>query len=86
MVCIFFMEDDEVVCSFVKWVFEFDGYNVEMVMDGGEVVEILVCEIGDFELFLLDIKMFVMDGIVLVLYIVWDYLELLILLMIGFVD
>lgn len=86
MARILLTEDDEAVRSFVKRALELDGHNVVTAMDGGEAVEILARETGEFELLLSDIKMPVMDGIALALHTARDYPDLPILLMTGFAD
>ncbi|WP_346892775.1 response regulator [uncultured Roseibium sp.] len=79
-------EDDEAVRSFVKRALELDGHNVKAVEDGGEAVEVLTREKGEFDLLLSDIKMPVMDGIALALHTARDWPDMPILLMTGFAD
>ena len=86
MARILLTEDDEAVRSFVKRALELDGHHVESAEDGGEAVEMLTRDKGEFDLLLSDIKMPVMDGIALALHSARDYPDLPILLMTGFAD
>ncbi len=86
MARILLTEDDEAVRSFVKRALELDGHSVEVAEDGGEGVETLTRENGEFDLLVSDIKMPVMDGIALALHTARDFPELPILLMTGFAD
>lgn len=86
MARILLTEDDEAVRSFVKRALELDGHQVEAVEDGGEAVESLTRNKGNFDLLLSDIKMPVMDGIALALHSARDFPDLPILLMTGFAD
>jgi CheY-like chemotaxis protein len=62
------------------------GHDAVATADGGEALDLLVRELGRFDLLLADIKMPVMDGIALALVAARDYPDLLILLMTGFAD
>lgn len=86
MARILLTEDDEAVRSFVKRALELDGHVVQAAQDGGEAVEILSREKGNFDLLLSDIKMPVMDGIALALQTARDWPDMPILLMTGFAD
>ena len=86
MARILLTEDDEAVRSFVKRALELDGHSVDTAEDGGEAVETLTRENGQFDLLVSDIKMPVMDGIALALHTARDFPHLPILLMTGFAD
>jgi len=86
MARILLTEDDEAVRSFVKRALELDGHSVNVAEDGGEAVEVLAHEKGEFDLLVSDIKMPVMDGIALALHAARDFPEMPILLMTGFAD
>lgn len=86
MARILLTEDDEAVRSFVKRALELDGHSVDVAEDGGEAVESLTREKGEFDLLVSDIKMPVMDGIALALHTARDFPDLPILLMTGFAD
>lgn len=79
-------EDDEAVRSFVKRALELDGHKVVAAEDGGEALEVLARNNGEYDLLLSDIKMPVMDGIALARQAARDYQKLPILLMTGFAD
>ncbi|MBG6201379.1 CheY-like chemotaxis protein [Labrenzia sp. EL_13] len=86
MARILLTEDDEAVRSFVKRALELDGHSVDVAEDGGEAVETLTRERGEFDLLVSDIKMPVMDGIALALQTARDFPDMPILLMTGFAD
>ncbi|CTQ58582.1 response regulator [Roseibium album] len=86
MARILLTEDDEAVRSFVKRALELDGHSVDVAEDGGEAVETLTREKGEFDLLVSDIKMPVMDGIALALQTARDFPDMPILLMTGFAD
>lgn len=86
MARILLTEDDEAVRSFVKRALELDGHSVDVAEDGGEAVESLTREKGEFDLLVSDIKMPVMDGIALALHTARDFPDMPILLMTGFAD
>ncbi|WP_281926829.1 response regulator [Roseibium album] len=86
MARILLTEDDEAVRSFVKRALELDGHSVDVAEDGGEAVEALTREKGEFDLLVSDIKMPVMDGIALALQTARDFPDMPILLMTGFAD
>ncbi|MBG6145652.1 CheY-like chemotaxis protein [Labrenzia sp. EL_142] len=86
MARILLTEDDEAVRSFVKRALELDGHSVDVAEDGGEAVETLAREKGEFDLLVSDIKMPVMDGIALALQTARDFPDMPILLMTGFAD
>ncbi|WP_305986682.1 response regulator [Roseibium sp. MMSF_3544] len=86
MARILLTEDDEAVRSFVKRALELDGHSVNVAEDGGEAVEVLAHEKGEFDLLVSDIKMPVMDGIALALHAARDFPDMPILLMTGFAD
>ncbi|GAA0785043.1 response regulator [Roseibium denhamense] len=86
MARILLTEDDEAVRGFVKRALELDGHSVDSAEDGGEAVEALRREQGNYDLLLSDIKMPIMDGIALALHTARDHPEMPILLMTGFAD
>ena len=86
MARILLTEDDEAVRSFVKRALELDGHKVDVAEDGGEAIEKLAHEQGEFDLLVSDIKMPVMDGIALALHTARDFPKMPILLMTGFAD
>jgi two-component system cell cycle response regulator CpdR len=60
--------------------------EVVAAADGGEALDLLVRNNGEFDLLLADIRMPVMDGIALALIAARDYPDLIIVLMTGFAD
>ena len=62
------------------------GHETTAAADGGEALDLLTREGGNFDLLLTDIKMPIMDGIALALVAARDYPDLVILLMTGFAD
>jgi DNA-binding response OmpR family regulator len=58
---ILLVDDDESLCLLYKTEFESEGYDVEVVNDGLEAIDILEKE--DFDMVILDIRMPGMDGI-----------------------
>ena len=63
-----------------------DGHEVVATADGGEALDALTRDKGNFDLLLTDIRMPVMDGIALALAAARDHPELMILLMTGYAD
>lgn len=86
MASILLAEDDDSVRAFVTRALESDGHDVNTAEDGGEAMEILTRQQGNFDLLLSDIKMPMMDGIALTLNAARDWPNLKILLMTGFAD
>lgn len=62
------------------------GHESIATADGGEALDVLVREAGQFDLLLADINMPVMDGIALALAAARDYPDLGIVLMTGYAD
>jgi two-component system, cell cycle response regulator CpdR len=86
MAHILLTEDDESVRTFVRRALELDGHRIMLAEDGGEALEILKAESGEFDLLLSDIMMPVLDGIELALAVARDYPRLPILLMTGYAN
>jgi CheY-like chemotaxis protein len=79
-------EDEEALRAFVARALTMDGHEVMVAADGGEALDVLVREQGNFDVLLTDIRMPVMDGIALALAAARDFPELTILLMTGYAD
>lgn len=79
-------EDEEALRAFVLRALMQDGHDVVAAADGGEALDALTRERGNFDLLLTDIRMPVMDGIALALAAARDYPDLVILLMTGYAD
>ncbi len=86
MAKILLVDDEEPVRGFLKRGLELDGHQVTTAEDGGDGLDRLNEEGGDFDLLLTDIRMPIMDGIALALAAKRDYPALTILLMTGFAD
>ncbi len=86
MARILLAEDEIALRGYILRALSADGHDAVAAADGGEALDILVREKGDFDLLLADIKMPVMDGIALALVAARDYPDLVILLMTGFAD
>ena len=86
MARILIAEDEEALRAFVARALTMDGHEVMVAADGGEALDVLVREQGNFDVLLTDIRMPVMDGIALALAAARDFPELTILLMTGYAD
>lgn len=86
MARILLVDDEEPIRAFLKRGLEMDGHFVTTAEDGGEGLERLNDENGDFDLLLTDIRMPIMDGIALALAAKRDHPDLTIMLMTGFAD
>jgi len=79
-------EDEEALRAFITRALVQDGHEVVATADGGEALDALTRDKGNFDLLLTDIRMPVMDGIALALAAARDHPELMILLMTGYAD
>ena len=79
-------EDEEAVRVFIVRALAMDGHAVAVAADGGEALDVLTRERGNFDVLLTDIRMPVMDGIALALAAARDFPELTIVLMTGYAD
>lgn len=79
-------EDDYSVRHFVARALELDGHEVTQAEDGGLAMEAMQAAEGDFELVLSDIKMPVMDGIALALWVREEFPHVTVVLMTGYAD
>ena len=79
-------DDEDSMRALVARAIAMDGHDIVTAQDGAEALEILIREVGAFDLLLTDIQMPVMDGIALALTAARDFPELTILLMTGFAD
>ena len=86
MARILLAEDEEALRAFIARALVQDGHEVVATADGGEALDALSGEQGEFDLLLTDIRMPVMDGIALALAAARDCPELMILLMTGYAD
>jgi len=79
-------EDEEALRAFITRALVQDGHEVVATADGGEALDALTRDKGNFDLLLTDIRMPVMDGIALALAAARDHPELMSLLMTGYAD
>jgi DNA-binding response OmpR family regulator len=86
MARILLAEDDYSVRSFVARALELDGHEVTPTEDGGLAMESLQSAEGAYDLVLSDIKMPVMDGIALALWIQQNFPAVTVVLMTGYAD
>jgi CheY-like chemotaxis protein len=86
MARILIAEDDEAIGALAARALGQDGHAVTLAADGGEALDRLTHEHGQFDLLLTDIKMPVMDGIALALAAARDHPRIVILMMTGFAD
>ncbi len=86
MARILIAEDDDNVRSFVVKALEMKGHEILAAQDGAYAQEILEEEKGNFDLLLSDIKMPILDGIGLSLFVGANFPDITILLMTGFAD
>jgi CheY-like chemotaxis protein len=86
MARILIAEDEEALCAMCARALAGDGHQVKTAADGGEALEALSREAGQFDLLLTDVRMPIMDGIALALSAARDYPDLTILLMTGYAD
>jgi DNA-binding response OmpR family regulator len=86
MARILLAEDDYSVRSFVARALELDGHEVTPTEDGGLAMESLQSAEGAYDLVLSDIKMPVMDGIALALWVQQNFPAVTVVLMTGYAD
>jgi CheY-like chemotaxis protein len=86
MARILIAEDEEALCAMCARALAGDGHQVKTAADGGEALDLLSREPGQFDLLLTDVRMPIMDGIALALSAARDYPDLTILLMTGYAD
>jgi CheY-like chemotaxis protein len=79
-------EDEEALRAMCARALSTAGHEVKTACDGGDALDLLQREAGNFDLLLTDIRMPVMDGIALALSAARDYPNLTILLMTGYAD
>jgi CheY-like chemotaxis protein len=79
-------EDEVAIRDLVARALLQDGHDVMTANDGAEALDVLVRELGAFELLLADIRMPMMDGIALALATARDHPDITILLMTGYAD
>ena len=79
-------EDEEGLRGFVARALSLDGHEVTATADGAEALDLIARHEGRFDLLLADVRMPVMDGIVLALATARDYPQMTILLMTGYAD
>jgi two-component system, cell cycle response regulator CpdR len=79
-------EDEEAVRVLAARGLEQDGHQVTQTADGAAALDAISRAKGQFDLLLADIKMPIMDGIVLALATARDFPKLKILLMTGYAD
>ena len=86
MARILLAEDEEALRAFITRALVQDGHEVVATADGGEALDALTRDKGNFDLLLTDIRMPVMDGIALALAAARDHPDVTILLMTGYAD
>src|SRR3974390_155920 len=86
MARILIAEDEETLRALCARALAMDGHAVETAVDGGDALDIIERQGGQFDLLLTDIRMPVMDGIALALSAARDHPHLTVLLMTGFAD
>jgi two-component system cell cycle response regulator CpdR len=86
MARIMIAEDEEALRAMCARALSTAGHEVKTACDGGDALDLLQREAGNFDLLLTDIRMPVMDGIALALSAARDYPNLTILLMTGYAD
>lgn len=79
-------DDEDSMRSLVARAVAMDGHETVTAADGAEALDILAGDACAFDLLLTDIKMPIMDGIVLALAAARDFPDMIILLMTGFAD
>jgi two-component system cell cycle response regulator CpdR len=86
MARIMIAEDEEALRAMCARALSTAGHEVKTACDGGDALDLLQREAGNFDLLLTDIRMPIMDGIALALSAARDYPNLTILLMTGYAD
>ena len=86
MARILIAEDEETLCAMCARALSTAGHEVTTACDGSDALDVLKREGGRFDLLVTDIRMPVMDGIVLSLAAARDFPDLTILLMTGYAD
>ena len=86
MARILLVDDEEPVRGFLKRGLEMDGHFVATAVDGGDGLDRLAADQGDYDIILTDMRMPIMDGIALALAAKRDYPDVTILLITGFAD
>ncbi len=86
MVRILIAEDEDTLRELCARALATDGHEVKTACGGGDALDVIVREEGQFDLLLTDIRMPIMDGIALALSAARDYPALTILLMTGYAD
>ncbi len=86
MARILIAEDEEALCAMCARALSTAGHEVKTACDGGDALDLLNREAGNFDLLLTDIRMPIMDGIALSLAAARDFPDLTILLMTGYAD
>ncbi len=86
MARILIAEDEDTLRELCARALATDGHEVKTACDGGDALDVIVREEGQFDLLLTDIRMPIMDGIALALSAARDYPALTILLMTGYAD
>jgi two-component system, cell cycle response regulator CpdR len=86
MARILIAEDEEALRELCARALATDGHEVKTVCDGGDALDVIARDGGQFDLLLTDIRMPIMDGIALALSAAWDYPAVTILLMTGCAD
>ncbi|HEX4411440.1 MAG TPA: response regulator [Xanthobacteraceae bacterium] len=86
MARILIAEDEEALRAMCARALSSVGHEVKTACDGGEALDIIQREAGQFDLLLTDIRMPLMDGIALALATARDFPKLTILLMTGYAD
>ena len=86
MARILIAEDEETLRALCARALAMDGHAVETAADGGDALDIIERQGGQFDLLLTDIRMPVMDGVALALSAARDHPHLVILMMTGYAD
>src|SRR5579872_6595699 len=86
MARILIAEDEPGLCAMCARALANDGHEVKTANNGGDALEVLTRDGGQFDLLLTDIRMPIMDGIALALAAARDFPDLTILLMTGYAD
>jgi two-component system, cell cycle response regulator CpdR len=79
-------EDEEALREPCARALATDGHEVKTACDGGDALDVIARDGGQFDLLLTDIRMPIMDGIALALSAARDYPAVTILLMTGYAD
>jgi CheY-like chemotaxis protein len=86
MARILIAEDEDTLRAMCARAVLMDGHDVKTACDGGDALDVLNREAGQFDLLLTDIRMPIMDGIALALTVARDFPNLTILMMTGYAD